>query len=154
MQLDDFDRRILSALAADGRLTAVELASRAGLSPSACTRRVQALEGEAIIRGYRAMIDPAAVGLGINIFVEITLERQNDSTLKAFEKALAKCPNVLSCHLMSGASDYLIHIVARDLPDFERLHANVLGQLPGVARIESKFALREAIDRPLAPIPA
>jgi Lrp/AsnC family transcriptional regulator, leucine-responsive regulatory protein len=152
MQLGDFDRKIVTALAKEGRLTAVELASRVGLSPSAVTRRLQALEASGVIHGYRAMIDPTAVGLGINIFVEITLEKQNDDTLKAFEKGLAKCPNVLSCHLMSGSSDYLIHIVARDLPDFERLHANVLGHLPGVARIESKFALREAIDRPLVPI--
>ena len=150
--MDDFDRRIVTALAENGRLTAVELASRAGLSPSACTRRLQALEASGVIRGYRAMIDPGAIGLGINIFVELTLEKQNDDTLRAFETALAKCPNVLSCHLMSGSSDYLIHMVARDLPDFERLHANVLGHLPGVARIESKFALREAIERPLAPI--
>lgn len=152
MHLDKFDRKIATLLAADGRLTTVELANRVGLSPSACTRRVQGLEAQGVIRGYRAMIDPAAVGLGINIFVEITLERQNDDTLRAFEAALAGCPNVLSCHLMSGSSDYLIHIVARDLSDFERLHANVLGHLPGVSRIESKFALREAIDRPLAPI--
>ena len=152
MQLDSFDRKIVAALATEGRLTNVELANRVGLSPSACTRRVQALEGASVIRGYRAMLAPAELGLGINIFVEITLERQNDDTLKAFEAALAKCPNVLSCHLMSGSSDYLIHIVAHDLSDFERLHANVLGHLPGVARIESKFALREAIDRPLAPI--
>ena len=152
MQLDHFDRKIVAALATEGRLTNVELANRVGLSPSACTRRVQALEAASVIRGYRAMLDPAELGLGINIFVEITLERQNDDTLKAFETALAKCPNVLSCHLMSGSSDYLIHIVAHDLSDFERLHANVLGHLPGVARIESKFALREAIDRPLAPI--
>ncbi len=152
MQLDKFDRKIATVLAEDGRLPTVDLAGRVGLSPSACTRRVQNLEAEGVIRGYRAMIDPGAVGLGINIFVEITLERQNDNTLKAFEAALAGCPNVLSCHLMSGSSDYLIHIVARDLADFERLHANVLGQLPGVSRIESKFALREAIDRPLAPI--
>jgi Lrp/AsnC family transcriptional regulator, leucine-responsive regulatory protein len=152
VRMDEFDRKITRRLAADGRLTAVELASDVGLSPSACTRRLQALEAAGVIRGYRAMLDPAAVGLGINIFVEITLERQNDDTLRAFEKSLAKCPNVLSCHLMSGSSDYLIHIVARDLPDFERLHANVLGHLPGVARIESKFALREAIDRPLVPI--
>jgi DNA-binding Lrp family transcriptional regulator len=152
VHLDKFDRKIATLLAADGRLTTVELANRVGLSPSACTRRVQGLEAQGVIRGYRAMIDPAAVGLGINIFVEITLERQNDDTLRAFEAALAGCPNVLSCHLMSGSSDYLIHIVARDLSDFERLHANVLGHLPGVSRIESKFALREAIDRPLAPI--
>ncbi len=152
MQLDRFDRKIATLLAEDGRLSTVELASRVGLSPSACTRRVQNLEAGGVIRGYRAMIDAAAVGLGINIFVEITLERQNDDTLRAFEAALAGCANVLSCHLMSGSSDYLIHIVARDLSDFERLHANVLGHLPGVSRIESKFALREAIDRPLAPI--
>ena len=152
MQIDGFDRKIVSALAAEGRLSAVDLAGRVGLSPSACTRRLQALESAGVIRGYRAIVDPAAVGLGINIFVEITLERQNDEALRAFEAGLAACPNVLSCHLMSGSSDYLIHIVARDLPDFERLHANVLGHLPGVARIESKFALREVIDRPLAPI--
>jgi DNA-binding Lrp family transcriptional regulator len=152
VRLDAFDRKIVTGLAKNGRLTAVELAGQVGLSPSAVTRRLQALESSGAIHGYRAMLDPAAVGLGINIFVEITLERQDDDTLKAFERALVKCPNVLSCHLMSGSSDYLIHIVAHDLPDFERLHANVLGHLPGVARIESKFALREAIDRPLVPI--
>jgi DNA-binding Lrp family transcriptional regulator len=152
VQLDDFDRRIVTALAKHGRLSAVELAANVGLSPSTVTRRLQALEASGTIHGYRAMIDPTAAGLGISIFVEITLERQNDDTLRAFEAGLAACPNVLSCHLMSGSSDYLIHIVAHDLPDFERLHANVLGHLPGVARIESKFALREVIDRPLAPI--
>jgi Lrp/AsnC family transcriptional regulator, leucine-responsive regulatory protein len=152
VQLDSFDRKIAAALAADGRLTTVELGSRVGLSPSACTRRLQGLEAAGVVRGYRALLDAEALGLGITAFVEITLERQNDDTLRAFEAALAGCPNVLACHLMSGASDYLIQIAARDLPDFERLHANVLGHLPGVARIESKFALREVIDRPLAPI--
>jgi Lrp/AsnC family leucine-responsive transcriptional regulator len=152
VQLDKFDRKILTTLAADGRLTAVDLASRVGLSPSACTRRLQALEAGKVIRGYHAILDAEAINLGIIAFVEITLERQNDDTLRAFETALAECPNVLSCHLMSGSSDYLIRIAARDLADFERMHANVLGHLPGVARIESKFALREAIDRPLAPI--
>ena len=152
MQIDSFDQKIVAALAEDGRLTAVELASRVGLSPSACSRRLQSLEANGVIRAYRALVDPAAVGLGITAFVEITLERQNDDTLRAFEAALAACRNVLSCHLMSGSSDYLIQIAARDLPDFERLHANFLGHLPGVARIESKFALREAINRPLVPI--
>jgi DNA-binding Lrp family transcriptional regulator len=151
--MDEFDRGIARALAANGRLSAVDVAAEVGLSPSACTRRIQALETAGIVRGYRAILDAAAVELGIDIFVEITLDRQNDDTLKAFEKALAGSPNVLSCHLMSGSSDYLIHIVARDLPDFERLHANVLGHLPGVARIESKFSLRTVIDRPLVPIP-
>src|SRR5690554_1722438 len=130
MQIDDFDRKIIRTLAGEGRLTAVELGNRVGLSASAVTRRLQALEASDIVRGYRAMLDPAAVGLGIDIFVEISLERQNDDALRAFETALAACPNVLSCHLMSGTSDYLIHMAARDLPDFERLHANVLGHLP------------------------
>ena len=152
MQMDVFDRKIVSALAVAGRMTTVDLAGQVGLSPSACTRRLQALEAEGVIRGYRAMADANAIGLGITAFVEITLDRQNDNSLRAFEEALAACPNVLSCHLMSGASDYLIRVAAHDLPDFERLHANVFGHLPGVARIESKFALREAIDRPLVPI--
>lgn len=152
VQLDLFDRKIIAALAGSGRMTTVDLAAEVGLSPSACTRRLQALEAAKVITGYRAVVDAAAIGLGITVFVEITLERQNDDTLRAFEAALAACPNVLSCHLMSGASDYLIRIAAHDLADFERLHANVLGHLPGVARIESKFALRQAVDRPLVPI--
>lgn len=152
MRIDDFDRRLLGALAREGRLTAVELAERIGLSASAVTRRLQRLESERIIAGYRAVLDPEALGLGITAFVEISLDRQNDEALRAFETAARKCPNILSLHLMSGSSDYLLRIVARDLPDFERLHANVLGHLPGVARIESKFALRAAIERPMVPI--
>jgi DNA-binding Lrp family transcriptional regulator len=152
VHLDGFDHKIVSALAADGRMTTVELASRVGLSPSACTRRLQALEANGVIAGYRAVVDAEAVGLGITAFVEIALDRQNDETLRAFERALAECPNVLSCHLMSGTSDYLIRVAAHDLRDFQQLHATVLGHLPGVARIESKFALREVIDRPLVPI--
>ena len=152
MQIDAFDRKIIAALAGDGRLSTVEVAARVGLSPSACTRRIQALETAGVIAGYRALVEPKALGLGITAFVEITLERQNDDTLRAFEQALATCPNVLTCHLMSGASDYLVQIVARDLADFERLHANVLGHLPGVSRIESKFSLRKAVDRPLVAI--
>lgn len=150
--MDAFDRKIAGLLAEEGRLTAVELGQRVGLSPSAVTRRLQMLEADGIIRGYRALIDPEAVGLGVTVFVEITLERQNDDTLRAFESAAAACPNILSCHLMSGSSDYLLHVVARDIADFERIHSSVLGHLPGVARIQSKFALREAIDRPLVPV--
>jgi len=153
MQLDPFDAKIVRALAGNGRLSTVELAEAVGLSASACSRRLARLEAEHVIKGYQAVIDGEAVGLGITAFVEISLDRQNDDALRAFEAAARKCPNILSCFLMSGASDYLIRIAARDLSDFERLHATVLGHLPYVARIESKFALREAIDRPLVPIP-
>ena len=152
MQIDAFDRRILTTIAGEGRLPVVELAGRVGLSPSACTRRLQNLEANGVIRGYRAILDPVLIGLGITVFVEISLDRQNDDALRSFEAAAARSPNILSSHLMSGTSDYLLHVVARDVGDFEHIHANVLGHLPGVARIESKFALREAIDRPLTPI--
>lgn len=150
--MDKFDRRIASLLARDGKLTIVEIADRIGLSPSACTRRVQALERQGIITGYRALLDPRKLGLGVSIFVEITLERQNADTLRAFETALLKSPNVLSCHLMSGSSDYLVQIVAEDLTGFERLHAEFLGRLPGVSRIESKFSMREVANRAVLPI--
>lgn len=152
MQIDGFDTRIVRALASDGRLSTTELAERVGLSASACSRRLARLEADGVIKGYQAVIDARAIGLGITAFVEISLDRQNDEALRAFEAAARKCPNILSCFLMSGASDYLLRIAARDLSDFERLHAGVLGHLPYVARIESKFALREAIDRPLVPI--
>jgi Lrp/AsnC family leucine-responsive transcriptional regulator len=150
--MDRFDHKIAAELAHDGKLTVMELARRVGLSPSACTRRVQNLERQGLISGYRAMIDRASIGLGVSVFVEITLERQNSASLRMFEQDLLKCPNVLSCHLMSGTSDYLIHIAVDDLGGFERLHTDVLSQLPGVARIESKFSLRQVVDRPVAPI--
>ncbi len=150
--MDTFDLKIAKELARDGKLTVVELSDRVGLSPSACTRRIQSLEQRGIIGGYRALVDRTGVGLGVSIFVEITLERQASDMLRAFETALLACPNVLSCHLMSGSSDYLIHMVAEDLTDFERLHSEFLGHLPGVARIESKFSLREVVDRPVVPI--
>ncbi|MHA1549729.1 MAG: Lrp/AsnC family transcriptional regulator [Alphaproteobacteria bacterium] len=150
--LDSFDQKIVAALADDGRLTVAEVAARVGLSPSACTRRIQNLERTGVISGYRALIEPARIGLGVSIFVEITLERQSSDTLRAFEDGLRRCPNVVTCHLMSGTSDYLVHLIAPDLEGFERLHAETLGQLPGVSRIESKFSLRRVVDRPVAPI--
>ena len=150
--MDTFDRRIATELARNGKLTVVELAGRIGLSPSACTRRIQALEERGVIRGYQAVVDRTGVGLAVSIFVEITLERQASDTLRTFEAALLECPNVLSCHLMSGSSDYLIHMVAENLSGFEKLHAEFLGHLPGVSRIESKFSLRQVVDRPVVPI--
>ena len=151
MQIDRFDAKILSELAQEGRLTAVELSSRVGLSASACTRRLQALESGGVIAGYRAVLDEAALGFGVTAFIEVSLERQSDEALKAFETAVAESPHVLACHLMSGSSDYLIEMIVRDLADFERVHAAFLARLPGVSRIESKFSLRKVVDRPLIP---
>ncbi|RME63358.1 MAG: Lrp/AsnC family transcriptional regulator [Alphaproteobacteria bacterium] len=142
MKLDRIDRAILAALERQGRLSNVELAQRVGLSASACSRRVLALEAAHVIQGYRAVIDPAARGMGVNAIVEITLKGQGDAYLSAFEAAVAQCPNILSCDLMSGTADYVLRVGARDLGDFERLHREVLSRLPGVSRIESSFVLR------------
>lgn len=152
MQIDRFDANIITELARSGRLTAVELSGRVGLSASACTRRLQALESSGIIAGYRAVLDQEALGFGVTAFVDVTLERQSDDALKAFEAAVAESPHVLACHLMSGSSDYLIEMVVHDLADFEKVHAAFLGRLPGVSRIESKFSLRKVVDRPLVPV--
>ena len=152
MQLDGFDRKIVAALAGNGRMTTVDLASRVGLSPSACTRRLQALEAAGVIAGYRAIVDAEAIGLGITAFVEITLDRQNDEALRTFERALADVPQRALLPPDVG-HQRLSHPRGGARPArLPGLHAKVLGHLPGVARIESKFALREVIDRPLVPI--
>ena len=152
MPLDRIDIAILETLQKDGRIPNAALAEKVGLSQSACSRRLDNLEKAGTIRGYHARLSNNALGHQMTAIVHISLSGQFEKTLSDFEAAIKRCPNVLSCHLMSGSSDYLVQIVARDLPDFERLHANVLGHLPGVARIESKFALRKAIDRPLVAV--
>ena len=147
MDLDSKDFRILAALAADARASQVELAQKVGLSATACARRIRQLEDSGVIRGYRADLDPAALGLVTTVLVTITLEKQSEEYLGAFEVAAARCPNVLSCHLMSGSDDYHLQVVARDIADFERIHTQYLSRMPGVARIHSSFAMREVVRR-------
>jgi Lrp/AsnC family leucine-responsive transcriptional regulator len=141
-QIDDTDRRLLAALQRDGRLSNAQLSEQVNLSPSACHRRVQRLEQEGWIRGYVALVDPRKVARPATVFVEITLSGQADEVLDAFEKAVARVPEVLECHLMAGTADYLLKVVARDTDDFARLHRRHLASLPGVAQIQSSFALR------------
>lgn len=140
--LDDTDRRLLAALQRDGRLSNAQLSEQVNLSPSACHRRVQRLEQEGWIRGYVALLDPRKVMRPATVFVEITLSGQADEVLDAFEKAVSRVPEVLECHLMAGSADYLLKVVARDTDDFARLHRKHLACLPGVAQIQSSFALR------------
>jgi DNA-binding Lrp family transcriptional regulator len=145
--LDRTDFRLLVALQADARISHVALAEKVALSPSATARRIRALETGGVIRGYRAELDPAAFGLVTTVIIRITLERQSEESLAAFEKAVARIPDVLSCHLMSGSDDYLVLVQARDIEDFERIHTRHLSRLPGVARLHSSFALRQVIRR-------
>lgn len=145
--LDIIDHSILTALQKDGRITNVQLAEQIGLSPSACLRRVQILEDKGIITGYAAMIDAASLGRATHIIVAITLERQSEDYLSAFEHAVADCPDVMECYLMAGDADYILRLLARDAADYERIHKEHLSRLPGVARIQSSFALRQVVRR-------
>jgi DNA-binding Lrp family transcriptional regulator len=150
--LDAVDRAILGLLQEDGRIANVDLAEAVHLSPSACLRRVRRLEESGRIDRYVALLDPSAVGLGTDVFVEITLTGQDETTLEAFERAVSERPEIMSCHLMAGQFDYLVHVVVRDVADYEVLHRTHLAQLPGVVRMVSSFALRPICDRTAYPI--
>ena len=140
--LDATDRRLLTALQREGRLSNAELSEKVNLSASACHRRVQRLEKEGYIGGYVALVDPRKVNRKTTVFVEITLSAQADDVLDAFEKAVARIPDVLDCHLMAGQADYLLKVVAQDAEDFARIHRKYLARLPGVQGMQSSFALR------------
>lgn len=140
--LDDIDRRILTALQRRGRLSHAELSEQVNLSPSACHRRVQRLERAGVIRDYVALLDPRTVGRQTVVFVEITLVGQSQEVLRAFETAVARVPEVLECHLMAGTADYLLKIAVADSEDFAKMHRRALSTLPGVAKMQSSFALR------------
>jgi len=148
IDLDAIDIAIVSELQRDARIANVTLAEKVGLSPSACSRRVDALEQSGLISGYHARISSEVLNHPIVVIGYITLEGQSASLLAAFEESVTKCPNVLVCYLMSGSSDYLLRIAARDLADYERIHKEWLSVMPGVARMTSNFALREVINRP------
>ncbi len=147
MDLDALDRTILTELQRDGRLSNTDLAATIGLSASATLRRTRSLERRGIIDGYVALVDPARLGRGTTVFVEITLDNQSESKLDRFEAAIATCPEVVSCHLMAGDADYLVQVACADVEDYERVHRDWLSTLPGVARIRSSFALRAVCQR-------
>jgi len=142
MKLDRIDQTILAELQREGRLSNRDLAERVHLSESACLRRVRALEDARVIDRYTAVINQAKVGLPGNVFVSITLNRQEQADLAAFEEAVRRVPEVMECYLMTGQQDYLLRVVVSDPSDFERLHSQHLTRLPGVARVQSSFALR------------
>ncbi|WP_316015823.1 Lrp/AsnC family transcriptional regulator [Roseobacter sp. HKCCA0434] len=142
MEFDAQDLKLLTLLQRDGRLTNAALAEAAHLSPSACHRRVRRLEQAGVIAGYGARLDPAAIGRKAVVFVEITLAGQSEEVLDAFEAAIARVPDVVECHLMAGAADYLAKVMAADSEDFARIHRQHLSRLPGVAQMQSSFALR------------
>jgi Lrp/AsnC family leucine-responsive transcriptional regulator len=147
MKLDRTDLILLKALQRDGRATNVELAQQANLSESSCLRRVRQLEAEGVIERYAAVVSQPAVGLPLNIFITITLESQSEAALRAFEREIALMPEVMECYLMTGAADYLLRIVARDVDDLERVHSTRLTRLAGVSRVTSSIAMRQVVRR-------
>ncbi|TWG95510.1 DNA-binding Lrp family transcriptional regulator [Mesorhizobium sp. J18] len=147
MALDRIDIAILDTLQQDGRISNAALAEKIGLSQSACSRRLDNLERSGVIRGYHAELSNAALGYRMTAIVHISLSGQFEKTLSEFEAAVKRCPNVLSCHLMSGEYDYILRIAARDLEDYERIHKEWLTGMPHVIKINSSFALREVVDR-------
>jgi Lrp/AsnC family transcriptional regulator, leucine-responsive regulatory protein len=150
--MDKIDLAILSALTTNARASQVELSESIGLSSTAIARRQRTLEEEGLIRGYQAVLDLARFGLATTVLVRITLESQSEEALKSFEADVVECPSVVRCFLMSGSDDYLVIVLARDIEDYERIHRTELSRLPGVARIQSSFAMREVVNRAVPPI--
>ncbi|OYU49248.1 MAG: AsnC family transcriptional regulator [Rhizobiales bacterium PAR1] len=152
LTLDAIDARILVELQRNGRLTITELAERVGLSPSPCLRRVKLLEERGAIAGYVAVVDQNVVGLEVNVFASIRLERQREEELERFSAAISQWPEVMECYLMTGTRDYLMRIVVGSLSDYERFIKDKLSRLEGVASIESSFALSRVKHTTVVPI--
>ncbi len=144
--LDELDRAILRFLERNGRATNYEVGEAAGLSASAASRRILALETSGAIRGYRALIDDRLLGKRMTVFIRITLERQSAPVLAAFEAAVRRSNAILSCHLMAGQYDYMLVVRVADIDDYGHLHQNELSRLPGVTRLETSFALRDVLE--------
>ena len=148
--MDRIDRKILCELQKDGRLSVTELADRVGLSLSPCHRRVKALEESGVLLGYRALLDPGAVGLNFSAMVFVTLREGDRPAVAAFEAALLEIAQVVDAQRLFGEPDYLLHVISQDLPAFQRLYDESLSTLPNVQRLTSTLVMKRVIqDRPL-----
>jgi len=152
MQLDDIDLRILQALHTDGALSNVALAKMVHLSPSPCLARVKALEAAGIINRYVALVNAAKLGLGLNVFINISLKTQSKQALADFEQRIAEQDEVMECYLMTGDSDYLIRVVVADMGALEKFILERLTPIPGVEKIRSSFALKQVRYKTALPL--
>jgi DNA-binding Lrp family transcriptional regulator len=151
--MDDIDRRILAELQENGRLTVTELADRVQLTPAPCHRRLRELEHTGVITGYRAVLDPAAVGLGFEAIVSVTLDRGDADTVAAFEAAIAAIPQIRHAERLFGDPDYLLRVVAPDLDDYAMLRDQKLATLPGIQRLTSTIVMKRIVDNRPLPLP-
>ncbi len=145
--LDELDAAILRHLEQNGRATNFEVGEAVGLSASAASRRIQALEASGAIRGYRAQVDDRLLGKRRTVYIRVTLERQSADVLGAFETAIRRIKGIVSCHLMAGQYDYMLVARVAGIDDYGRLHQTELSRLPGVTRLETSFALRDVLEK-------
>src|SRR5499427_9185948 len=150
-QPDRVDRAIVARLQSDGRMTNVELADAVGLSPSACLRRVKALEASGIIAGYRAEVSRLRAGLGLTVFIGLRVDGHSQETSTRVEQALLAIPAVVACYLVSGSSDFLVEAAVPDLADYEQLLLGQLLTIPSIVEAQSTFAIRTILSR--GPLP-
>ena len=153
MQLDRYDRQILQALQADGRLSNQDLADRIGLSPSPCLRRVRALEESGLITGYRALVDAKMLGLSLMALVHISMDRHTPERFERFEQQIAQIDEVMECLLITGQSaDYQLKVVVRDMDAYQALLLDRITRIEGITGVHSSFVLRRVIDKTALPV--
>ncbi|MDQ5848601.1 MAG: Lrp/AsnC family transcriptional regulator [Pseudomonadota bacterium] len=151
--MDAIDLRILERLQHDARISNVDLARAANLSPSPCLARVRALEAAGIIHRYVTLLDAKKLGLTVSVLVQVTLEKQIEPALETFERAVRERPEVMECYLMTGDADYLLRVLVPDVPAFERFILDFLSRVPGVGNIKSSFALKQVKYQTALPLP-
>lgn len=149
---DRIDRHILEALQKNSRISNVELAQSVGLSPAPCLRRVQALEKAGVIEAYVALVDKRKVNLGVEAFINVQLSAQGKSVMDPVEATIKCFPEVLSCYVMTGDWDYLLHVVAQDMDAIQQFLQDNLSQIPGVMRIKTSFAVRRVVRNTSVPL--
>ncbi|MCW9035671.1 MAG: Lrp/AsnC family transcriptional regulator [Alphaproteobacteria bacterium] len=152
VKLDRIDRRILSDLQTDGRMTNVELARRAGISAPPCLRRVRALEDSGYIKGYHAELDPGTLGFHVTVFAHVGLNSQAEPDLKAFEDLVSQWPEVRECHMLAGETDFLLKVVEQDWDSYQSFLTERLTAAPNVNHVKSALAVRTAKNRPGVPL--
>ena len=150
--MDELDKKILAELEHDGRLTVTDLADRVGLSIAPCHRRLRELERSGVIVGYRAVVDPASVGLGVEVLANVTMERGDFDTIASFEEGIAAVPEVRHAERLFGDPDYLVRVATADIAAYQRLRDEKLATLPGVQRLTSTIVMKRVVDdRPFPP---
>ena len=142
MKIDDMDRRILRAWQASPNAPVNEIAEQVGLSHTPCWRRMRKLEDGGIVRGRALLLEPDLVDLGVTVFAHLRLRQHDEETLEALEKGARRCPEIVECFSMSGDSDFMIRVVVRSIVEYERFLKKTLLHLPGVASVNSSFALK------------